>query len=377
MAGDNTKRTSQQSKAKKIKRSIAIISGTTGTLLGIATNLYSGEFRHALESWTREFDSTVLSFGLATVVASASTAAVYYWLSKRRSSPGITTGTIEINSNAMKNANYVHDTVAGRTMHYLEVKRSSDDLLIFLHGLGLDANDFRGYLVESKFHCIALTLYGFNAKERDDDKYQPISLDSHVKLFAYALRTIRQQYPHKRITLVGFSFGADMIFFLTRYAQEGMREVEINKILLLDPNVNKSTTTISSKISTVDESRPLTQLTGILESASTDPEFRYLCEYLYKITSKNFSQIQRHAREVSEIWDTESCDQFLNFLGQVDRIASEVHVALSLNHERLFNPIIRGAAARGLNADHVVCSPSEHFELIHADYLKKCLEGIL
>ena len=55
---------------------------------------------------------------------------------------------------------------------------------MFVHGLGLDANDFRPYMAESRFHCIALTLYGFNTEEKDDPHYRPISLQSHVQLLA-------------------------------------------------------------------------------------------------------------------------------------------------------------------------------------------------
>jgi len=367
----------QAKQARKVPRGIAIVSGAIGTLLGIATNLYSGEFRRALESWGREFNSTILSLLLATVVSSVSTAVVYRWLARRRSHVGITARTIDINADVLRSAIDVQDTVAGRSIHYLEAKRSSDELVVFLHGLGLDANDFRAYLVESKFHCVALTLYGFNANERDDEHYQPISLESHVQLLAYALRNLRRQYPRKRMTLVGFSFGADMVFFLTRYAQDALRELEIDKILLLDPNVNRSTTTISSKIAEVDESSPLTQLTWILQSASNDLEFRYLCEYLYKITSKNFSQIQRHAQDVAKMWDTDSHDRFLDYLGQVNKVATGVHVVLSFNYERLFNPIVQGASARGLDADNLGCSRFDHFELIDAGFLKTRLEGIL
>jgi pimeloyl-ACP methyl ester carboxylesterase len=377
MARTNAVANSQRPNTRKIQRGIAIVSGAAGTLLGVATNLYSGEFRGALESWGREFNSTVLSLGLATVVSSASTAVIYRWLSRRRNNVSVTARTIDINADVLKSAIDMQDNVAGRSLHYLEAKRQSEHIVVFLHGLGLDANDFRAYMVESKFHCVSLTLYGFNAKEREDEGYQPISLASHVQLLAYALRNLRRQYPRKRLTLVGFSFGADMILFLTRYAQDAAHKLEINKILLLDPNVNRSTTTISSKIAKVDESKPLTQLTWILNAASNDPEFRYLCEYLYKITSKNFNQIQRHAREVARMWDTESYDRFLDFLGQVNSIATAVHVVLSFNHERLFNPIVQGVSARGLDADHLGCSRSDHFELIEADFLKERLEGIL
>jgi alpha-beta hydrolase superfamily lysophospholipase len=120
-------------------------------------------------------------------------------------------------------------------------------------------------MTESRFHCLALTLYGFNAEEKDDQHYRPISLQSHVQLLGYALGKIAAQYPHKRITLVGFSFGADLVFFLMQFAEKALRSLKVHSAILLDPNINLSTTTISSRIADIDEDQPLTELVKILE----------------------------------------------------------------------------------------------------------------
>jgi pimeloyl-ACP methyl ester carboxylesterase len=168
------------------------------------------------------------------------------------------------------------DLVVGRTLHYLEAKRDSSELVIFLHGLGLDANDFRPYMAESRHHCIALTLYGFNAEERDDDHYKPISLQTHVQLLGYALERLHRIHPRKRMALVGFSFGADVMLFLPQFAGDATRRLQLNKAVLLDPNVNHSTTTISARIAMVDRDRPLAELIGILQSTDDIGEFRDL-----------------------------------------------------------------------------------------------------
>lgn len=142
----------------------------------------------------------------------------------------------------------------GRSLHFIEAKRESAELVVFLHGLGLDADDFRPYIAESRFHCIALTLYGFNVAEKDDEHYQPISLQTHTQLLGYALRKIRRWYPAKRI---GFSFGADMLLFLPLFAPEAIRSINASRAVLLDPNVNTTTTTISARIALVEKNRPL------------------------------------------------------------------------------------------------------------------------
>ena len=358
-------------------RWLAVVSSVLGTILGLATNLYSAQFRNAITSSGRHLSSAI-SVLLVAIVTSVTTAVIYRWLVRRsQRNARIVSGEIRIQSDILGSVSDEQDSVVGRSLRYLEVKRDSPELVVFLHGLGLDANDFRPYMAESKFHCIALTLFGFNEGERDDDRYRPISLDTHLGLLGYALKKFRAAYPGKRISLVGFSFGADMIFLLAHNAQGAVRSLEIATALLLDPNVNRTTTTISSRIAMVDERRPLGELVKILESAGDIAEFRNLCEYLYKITSKNFGQIQRHAKDMLEIWRGESYELFLDCMGQLAGVSEEVHVVLSFDYEVHFNALARGAAGRGLDPSSLECSKFGHFDLISARFLKDRLEGVL
>jgi pimeloyl-ACP methyl ester carboxylesterase len=255
--------------------------------------------------------------------------------------------------------------------------RDSDDLIIFLHGLGLDANDFRPYMAESRFHCLALTLFGLNVYEKDDEHYAPISLRSHVQLMGYGLTRIRALYPKKCMTIVSFSFGADMVLLLTQYAPEVLDSLKIHEMVLLDQNINRATTTISSRISKIQADAPMSSLIELLGSATTLQEFRYLCEYLYKIISKDFEQIQMHARDMVGMWAVDSPDQFLDYLGKLTYVADGVHVVLSFNFQQLFNSVAHGAITRGLDANALECSRADHFELINAGFLKDHLEGLL
>jgi pimeloyl-ACP methyl ester carboxylesterase len=265
----------------------------------------------------------------------------------------------------------------GRSLHYLEVKRDSTELVIFIHGLGLDADDFEAYIVESKFHCIALTMFGFNSEERDDAHYRPISLQAHLQLLAYALKKIRQVNPRKKITLVGFSFGADALLLINKLAAKAAAGLDIGRAVLLDPNVNHSTTTISSKVAAVSAADPLPELVEILTSASDINELGYLCAYLRKITSKNFDQVSRHAREVVEQWQGDGYEAFLDRLGLLTRLSGDVHIILSFGFEQQFHGMARAAQDRGLDVSNLDCSRSGHFDLISPRFLRDRLEGIL
>ncbi|MGH7928525.1 MAG: alpha/beta fold hydrolase, partial [Candidatus Binatia bacterium] len=291
---------------------LAVLSGVLGSALGIATNLYSAEFRDALEQSTSEFNPAVMSIIVAAIVSSTATTIIYRTISRRRQLSAITPGEIKIHSDAVSDGMREEDAVVGRTLKFLEAKRSSDDLLVFLHGLGLDANDFRPYMAESKFHCIALTMYGFNTEESNDQDYHPISLESHISVVTYGLEKLRQRNPRKRLSLVGFSFGADMVLFLAMLASPRARELPIAKVVLLDPNLNCETLTVSREVAKVDLDRPLAQLDRILESVSTISDFRDYCEYLYKITGKSFVQVRRYAGDVVNMWTSPLYNDFLD-----------------------------------------------------------------
>lgn len=360
-----------------VPRWLAVLIGLIGSVLGLATNLYSDEFRQAITASGRHVAALLFPL-LASIVASGSALLIYRWLQDRRHEQSeISNGELHIGSDALAAVADNQDVIVGRSLFYLETKRNTGDLLIFLHGLGLDASDFRPYMTESRFHCLALTLYGFNAEEKDDEHYKPISLQSHVQLLGYALRKIAAQHPKKRLTLVGFSFGADMIFFLMQFAEKAIRDLKIHRAILLDPNINLSTTTISSRIADVNRDQPLTELVKLLESANSTSEFRNLCEYIYKITSKNFAQIQQHAKEVIELLDTSAYDRFLDRMGQLMSATEAVHVVMSFDYEQHFNSIARGAATRGIDIQSLECSRLSHFELIGPNFLKERLEGVL
>lgn len=361
----------------RVPRWLAVLAGLIGSLLGIATNLYSAEFRGAVAATSQWLSTTVLSVFLIAVVSSASAVATYRLLVRRRLPAELRAGEIKIGADALQHITSERDSVVGRSLHYLESRRDSEELVVFLHGLGLDADDFEPYMAESRFHCIALTMFGFNASERNDDHYRPISLESHLRLVGYALTKIRQANPHKSVTLVGFSFGADALLLLGRYIREQVADLHVERAVLLDPNINHSTTTISAKVSAVSAQDPLPELIDLLHSARDISELGYLCAYLSKITSKDFEQVRQHAQEVVDSWPEQGYEHFLDRVGQLSRIVGEVHIILSFGFEQQFHGMARAAQDRGLDISNLDCSRLGHFDLISSRFIKDRLEGLL
>jgi len=367
----------RQARKRGTRRIFALTASIVGSIVGITTNLYSAEFRQGISGSVGFVGSRASGAVIAAVVASAVSLGVYQLLVVRRRNADVKLREIAIEADALGGGADPEDQVVGRSLKLLEVKRDSQELAVFLHGLGLDANDFRGYLSESRFHCIALTLFGFNAEESTDDHYQPISLDSHIRLLWYALRQIRRRNPTKDISLVGFSFGADMILFLAEKYGEELRELGVTRAVLLDPNLGPGTLTISSLASKLHTDRPLEELKNILSKATSLSEFRNLSEYVYKITSKNLRQIRRHAEDVVNLWTDTSYATFLDRLGQVIRHTDEVFLVLSFSYERHFNAVAAGVTSRGLAPARMECSRADHFGLIESAHLKERLEGVM
>jgi hypothetical protein len=151
----------------------------------------------------------------------------------------------------------------------------------------------------------------------------------------------------------------------------------IKKVLLLDPNINATTTVISSHIAGVGVAGLLDELAEILKAARDVSEFRYLAEYLYKITAKNFAHIRRHAGDVVTQWNSSGYEEFLDRVGQLQGLVDDVHIILSRNSESHFNAMARAAQRRGFDISSLDCSQCDHFDLIKAKLLKERLEGLL
>ncbi|TDE39911.1 alpha/beta fold hydrolase [Nonomuraea mesophila] len=123
---------------------------------------------------------------------------------------------------------------SGHGLTYIENSSTSPDLVVFLHGLGLDADDYRDYLSRhDEHHSVAVTLRGFDANTSYSGS--PISLSDHVRMVADLVEEINLKNPGKRIHLVGFSLGADLILRLAEHWRSGASPAPpIAATLLLD-----------------------------------------------------------------------------------------------------------------------------------------------
>ena len=342
----------------------AFIAGFAGALVGAGVG------------WELLRFSAFLALLAAAALTGLFSLVIYWYLLRRKQLTGVVEGMIQIPQDLQSGLDG-QTLPNGGLLHYLEAKRESDELVVFVHGLGLDATDFQTYLAESRYHSIALTLYGFNADEKDDEDYPPLSLKAHARLFALALKEFQARYPGKRLSLVGFSVGADIILFLPELAAADLVGLKVHRVLLLDPNINSTTTTISTGMAKLDDDRLQEQLLDVLRSAKDVDELRWLCEYIYKTTSKDIAQVRRHAQEISEVWEETGTDQFVEYMSGLVKIASGIYVVLAADKRKLLNELRDRALLIGISSDHFSLAASGHFELLDPSFLRRQLEVLL
>ena len=170
-----------------------------------------------------------------------------------------------------------------------------------------------------------------------------------------------------------------MVAFLAeRFLKQPQDAPKVRAMVLLDPNVNRSTMNISGAIARMDTPHALEALRKLVTDADSLIEFRNMCEYLHKITRKNLDQIRRYAKEVTDRWESEdSYDQFFSRLTAVSSVTTQQRVVLSFAYQRHFNSVVRNARERGLRPDLFESNHCDHFGLIEPERLEKTLAQLL
>ncbi|MFI6388901.1 alpha/beta fold hydrolase [Nonomuraea sp. NPDC050540] len=261
--------------------------------------------------------------------------------------------------------------LSAHRLSYIETSSSAACMVVFLHGLGLDADDYRDYLsMHGEYHGIAITLLGFNAKS--SVPVGPVSLSDHVRMVSELICELSAKNPGKGIVLIGFSLGADIVLRLAeQWRLSAQPAPRITAALLLDPNVNQSTMTISKLFAEADPANPLVVFKKLI-NLSTDLELlRTLCAYVLKVSRKDFTQLWQLSRDMLEYWNPDGYTQIGERLVAVAGISDEVRVVLSAPYEEHL-PSIRDAVRHEPRISFELTDLG-HFDLIREDSLSRQL----
>ena len=257
----------------------------------------------------------------------------------------------------------------------LEHSADSATLVVLLHGLGMDAHDYLPFITaQATQHTIALTLQGFDpspdAPAGPHRDAQPVEMRAHITAVSEALGVIADEHPHKRIVLVGFSLGADLVLQLAEHwSSSGEHPAEIASILLLDPNVNQSTMTISHLIADADPQRAFPAFQKLIGMADDERLFLALLDYVSKIAYKDFEQLRQLSRDTLAYWEPSGYRQIRDRLTTVAGVAAQVRVVLSKPYEAHLPQLSSGFASESSGRVSFKLTEHQHFDLISSHVL--------
>jgi pimeloyl-ACP methyl ester carboxylesterase len=263
--------------------------------------------------------------------------------------------------------------------YYDNLRVSSETLVFYFHGLGLDQEDFYHILMETEHRGIAPTLYGFHSSD-----VNPISVpfETHCYLMARFVEAILEKLTPRKIFMVGFSTGADLLLRMPRLlALDGS---SIAGLLLLDCNVNRSTCFISRELRKGLHGEASTlQLARSIGTAATDiTDWLDLHQYLVRVLGKfknNVGQLARLADDVFLAQPEEGIEQFSELLrGLLSWNAnSRLHFSKGDVHESILPALRSMADAYGARSCIKWERDASHFELLETNFLETSITGLL
>ena len=157
--------------------------------------------------------------------------------------------------------------LVGYPVTYVDNQVQSDQLVVFLHGLGADGGQFEVFLNASPYRAIAVTLVGFGKIEK---RRPTLGIDDHSRVLRMLLREITAECRPRSTLLVGHSAGADQLLRMM-HDDEGAG-VQVDGLIALGPNVSLDTcfaTRLYAKIDAANPDGTLAILKALAEHINT------------------------------------------------------------------------------------------------------------
>ena len=141
--------------------------------------------------------------------------------------------------------------LVGYPVTYVDNQIRSDELVVFLHGLGADGGQFEQFLNASPHRAVAVTLVGFGKHEK---RRPTLGVDDHSRVLRMLLREIVNDCRPKRTLLVGHSAGADQL--LRMMHDDAGAGVPVDGLIALGPNVSLDTCFATRLYARIDAGNP-------------------------------------------------------------------------------------------------------------------------
>jgi len=208
--------------------------------------------------------------------------------------------------------------MVGDALTYLDNEKSSEVLVVCLHGIGSDQRDFEDVLLRIPYRAIALSLYGFGPTAR---MRPPLPYADHNSLVAFLVADLKRRLAPRTLILVGHSSGADQIIQVA--TSPGNEWFELDGLVLLGPSVVPGEGRMSGPYSrmAVDPAGAFETVRTVSGYADTLDEWLIMHDYLIRSFGKFASDpaaLQHFAQTYVDFLDEDSFFEF--FRTAVDRV---------------------------------------------------------
>jgi pimeloyl-ACP methyl ester carboxylesterase len=189
--------------------------------------------------------------------------------------------------------------LVGYPVTYVDNQVQSDQLVVFLHGLGADGGQFEVFLNASPNRAIAVTLIGFGKNEK---RRPTLGLDDHSRVLRMLLREIVTECRPRQLVLVGHSAGADQLMRMMH--EDDGAGVDVDGLIALGPNINLSTcfaTRLYAKIDTANPDGTLAILKSLSDHINTLETWLVVQSYFAQMFIKLGNELEPLRRYASDL----------------------------------------------------------------------------
>ena len=234
--------------------------------------------------------------------------------------------------------------LVGYPVTYVDNQVQSDQLVVFLHGLGADGGQFENFLNASPHRAIAVTLVGFGKLEK---RRPTLGIDDHSRVLRMLLREITTEVRPKRTLLVGHSAGADQLMRMMH--EDDGAGVPVDGLIALGPNVSLDTcfaTRLYAKINAANPDSTLAILKSLADHIDTLETWLVVQSYFAQMFIKlgnDLEPLRRYAADLVSPFEKEG-DPLADWYRSAKKKVP--HVRLVFSNEE-------SAAAEALLARHL------------------------
>ena len=272
--------------------------------------------------------------------------------------------------------------LVGYPLTYVDNGADSDDLVVFLHGVGADGGRFEHVVNTSSHRAVAVTLVGFGRREG----YRPVlSIDDHSRVLRILLRELVAESRPKRTILVGHSAGADQL--LRMIHDEAGAGIDVAALLALGPNVSLETcfaTRLYSKIDPGDPAGTLAILKALAKDINTLETWLVVQNYFSQTFMRlgmNLEPLRRYAADLVEPFQNPGdplADWYRAATVRIPRVRlvfsnEEANAAEALLGRHLEHNVLGDA----FTEDSFVIEPVHHLALLEPGFVSRHIAEVM